>query len=103
MMKTSSVMMILMVDTADSSGSKHRAPCQGRHSIGAPSVVSMFEASVKTVPLSIFLNKYAKNCTRVPSLSRRRRANAGRFRFIIKGGGVIVHPTDSPAGKVKRT
>ncbi len=103
MMKTSSVMMILMVDTADSSSSKHRAPCQGRHSIGAPSAMSTFEVFVKTASLSIFLNKYAKNWTWVPSPLRRRRANVGRFRFIKKGSGAIVHLTDSPAGKVKRT
>lgn len=68
MMKASSVMMILMVDTDDSSGRKHPRFVRGRHSIGAASAVSTFDALLKPTPLVLFPNKYAKKWIPVPSL-----------------------------------
>ena len=84
-MKTSSVMMILMVDTAESSGRKRPRLVQGRHSIGAPSAMSMFKPLFKTVPVSIFLNKYAKKWTRVPSLM----GDGGAARVSSKRAAVL--------------
>ena len=66
MMKRSVMMMILMKDTADSSG---RWRLQGRHSIGARCAVSMLNPLIKPAQLSNFLNKYAEKWTRVPGFA----------------------------------
>ena len=60
MMKASVMTISLTRLTADSSDCKCPPLVQGSHSIGVPSAVSMFDASFKTVPLSIFPYKYAK-------------------------------------------
>ena len=56
----------------------------------------MLAAPVETFLSSIFLNKYAKKWTQVPSSTRqRRRANDERRRFIKTGGNAIFRFNDS--------